>query len=267
MVTTLEQNLKRFHLIGESEAMQSLASWIHIVAPLPDHVLMTGERGTGKELAAGAIHKLSQIRGAEFVTVDCSALHHATLEASLFGYERGAFTGAVNKRIGFIELADGGTLFLDEISTLPLDVQCRFLRFLEQGTITRIGSAKTQKVRTRVIAASNRNLHEEVKANRFMPDLYDRLNVFQTVIPPLRERGDDILLLLESFLGKQYEQITDDAKDYLLHYSFPGNVRELRHLSRRLAVFYPQQPITADDVKTQLHQYEFILPGQIEVQR
>ena len=247
-------NLKRFNILGDSKAVNQLSVWIHTIAPLPDHVLITGERGTGKELTANAIHKLSHCKGGEFITIDCSTLHQSTLEASLFGYERGAFTGAVNKRIGFIESADGGTLFLDEISTLPLTVQCRFLRFLEEGTITRIGSAKPKKVRVRVIAASNRNLQEDVKMNHFLPDLFDRINVFQITTPPLRERGNDILILLDAFLGKDYQRVTDEAKEFLLQYPFPGNIRELRHLCRRISVFYPDQPITINKVQTQLNQ-------------
>lgn len=266
-MSTTSTNLKRFKITGESSAMQSLASWIHTVAPLPDHVLLTGERGTGKELTANAIHKLSQNRGGDLITIDCAALPHATHEATLFGYERGAFTGAVNRRIGFIELANGGSLFLDEISTLPLDMQYRFLRFLEAGTVTRIGSAKPQKIRTRVIVASNRDLIHEVRENRFLPDLYDRLNVFQTMIPPLRERGEDILLLLQTFMGKQFEQLNDDAKDYLLHYPFPGNVRELRHLSRRLSVFYPQQTVSSQDVQEQLGYASTAIMDEFEIQR
>ncbi len=261
---TIPPNLRRFKIIGKSPAMQRVSNQIYTIAPLPDHVLITGERGTGKELAAHAIHKLSQYRGNDMVTIDCAALHPSTAEASLFGNERGAFTGAVNKRIGYIESAEGGTLFLDEISTLPLELQVRFLRFLEEGTITRIGNTKPKEIHVRVIAASNKILQQEVDQHRFLPDLYDRLNVFQVTMPPLREREQDCLLLLEHFMGKSFNQLTDEAKDYIRDYPFPGNVRELRHLSRRLTVFYPDHVIKRNDIQSQLEYSpkETILPNK-----
>ncbi|MFB3789382.1 MAG: sigma 54-interacting transcriptional regulator [bacterium] len=245
-------NLSRFGLIGQSPAMVKLGEWVGQAAPHWDTVLITGERGTGKELLARAIHQLGPTRGAEPVVVDCAALHPATIESALFGHERGAFTGAVRQRTGYLELAHERSLFLDEISSLPRDLQGRFLRFLEQRTLTRVGATRPVQIRTRIIAATNRNLMDEARQGRFLPDLADRLGVLRVRVPSLRERGDDIWLLTSHFVGKESASLfTPDAREYLRSYPFPGNVRELRNLCRRISIFLPSGRVETD----QLHQW------------
>ncbi|MGC9328051.1 MAG: sigma 54-interacting transcriptional regulator [Candidatus Hinthialibacter sp.] len=237
----MKQDLSRFGILGESEPMRELADWTHAAAPHWDTILITGERGTGKELLAQAIHRLGPTRGAELVIVDCAALHPAMAEAALFGHERGAFTGALNRRIGYLEAAHEGSVFLDEIGSLPLETQGRLLRFLESRTLTRIGAVKPLKIRTRIIAATNRDIHSDCRNGRFLPDLYDRLCVLQVRTPPLRERCGDIPILIQHFMGEDnFHRLGRNVLQILERYSYPGNIRELRNLSRRLTVFYPE---------------------------
>lgn len=240
----MKRDLSRFGIIGASLAMHELYEWIYAAAPHWDTILITGERGTGKELLAKAIHRLGPTRGREPVIVDCAALHPATVEAALFGHERGAFTGAVKKKIGFLESAHDGAVFLDEIGALPLETQGRLLRFLEERTITRIGSSVPIHIRARIIAATNRDILRDSYEGLFLSDLYDRLSVLHVQIPPLRDRRGDVLLLLQHFLGKDhFSRLTNDALQVMEEYSFPGNVRELRNICRRLVVFHPQDRI------------------------
>jgi two-component system, NtrC family, response regulator len=240
----MKRDLSKFGIIGASVVMQELYEWVYAAAPHWDTILITGERGTGKELLAKAIHRLGPTRGREPVIVDCAALHPATVEAALFGHERGAFTGAVNKKIGFLESAHDGAVFFDEIGALPLETQGRFLRFLEERTITRIGASSPIRIRARIIAATNRNIMSDSYTGLFLSDLYDRLSVLHVQTPPLRERRGDISLLLQHFLGKDYfSRLTNDALQTLDEYSFPGNVRELRNICRRLVVFHPKEQI------------------------
>ena len=247
-------DLSKYHILGKSRIMLDLAAWVRAAAPEWDTILITGERGTGKELLAKAIHRMGPTRGATPVTVDCAALHPATVESILFGHERGSFTGAVRRKIGFLESAHEGSVFLDEIGTLPLDIQGRFLRFLEEGTVTRIGAGKPVSIKTRVIAATNRPLLVEVERGAFLPDLFDRLNVLHIDTPPLRERDGDIVLLVEHFTDKRsLKRFTDDALEFLHEYPFPGNVRELRNLCRRLTVFQPKGSINQSVVERLLH--------------
>lgn len=245
----MKRDLTKFGMIGESQAMRELTDWVYAAAPHWDTVLIAGERGTGKELLAKAIHRLGPTRGSEPVIVDCAALHPTTVEASLFGYERGAFTGAINRKIGFLESACDGTVFLDEIGALPLEIQGRLLRFLEERTITRIGATVPIQIHTRIVAATNRNILSDSYDGTFLSDLYDRLSIFHVTIPPVRERQGDIPLLLQHFLGEDsYSRLADGALRFLEAYSFPGNVRELRNICRRLIVFHPQGSIEKQDI-------------------
>lgn len=236
-------SFKRLSLLGDSPVMKTLEAQVQCAAACSETVLVTGERGVGKELIAQALHKLSAVKGGPFVVVDCAALHASTAESSLFGHERGAFTGAVHRRIGQLEQAHQGSVFLDEIALLPLELQGRFLRFLEERTIQRIGSAKPLQVRTRIIAAANRDLVCEQQEGRFLPDLYDRLNVVRLRIPPLRERGEDALQLFHHFLPQCQTRLLPEGQRFLLDYPWPGNVREMRNVCKRIAVFYPEGPI------------------------
>ncbi|MDP8245840.1 MAG: sigma 54-interacting transcriptional regulator [Candidatus Hinthialibacter antarcticus] len=236
-------SFKRFAIIGDSPVMKTLEAQVRTAAACNETILLTGERGVGKELIAKALHKLSANKGGPFITVDCAALHAATAESVLFGHERGAFTGAVHRHIGLLEQAHQGSVFLDEIASLSLEMQGRFLRFLEERTIQRIGSTQPLQIRTRVIAAANRDLVQEQQAGRFLPDLYDRLNVIRLHAPPLRERSEDALQLFHHFLPRYNGRLLADGQRFLLDYPWPGNVRELRNLCKRIAVFYPEGPI------------------------
>src|SRR5437667_4158008 len=223
------------NIIGESPALREVLDTIRQVAPSSANVLIEGESGTGKELAAHAIHNLSRRNKAKFVTVHCASLSPQLLESELFGHERGAFTGAHDRRIGRFEQANGGTIFLDEVAEIPAATQVKLLRFLGERTFERVGSSKTLSADVRLIAATNKNLEEQVKAGTFREDLFFRLRVVPIRLPPLRQRPEDIPLLAQTFLrefteenNKSVKTFTADAHDLLLHYSWPGNVRELR---------------------------------------
>jgi formate hydrogenlyase transcriptional activator len=224
-------------IVGQSVAMKKVMSQVEQVARTDSTVLIQGETGTGKELLARAIHRLSSRKDRLLVTVSCASLPPTLIESELFGREKGAYTGAMTKMIGRFEIADGSTLFLDEIGEIPLDLQSKLLRVLEEGSFERLGSTNTLHVNVRIIAATNRDLGEEVKAGRFRKDLYYRLNVFPIVIPPLRERPEDIPLLVWAFvrmfqerMGKEIETISKKTMEALQSYSWPGNVRELNNV-------------------------------------
>jgi formate hydrogenlyase transcriptional activator len=224
-------------IVGQSFAMKKVLSQAEQVARTDSTVLIQGETGTGKELLARAIHRLSSRGDRLLVTINCATLPPTLIESELFGREKGAYTGALTRMIGRFEVADGSTLFLDEIGEIPLDLQGKFLRVLEEGSLERLGSTNTLHVNVRIIAATNRDLGEEVKAGRFRKDLYYRLNVFPIVIPPLRERPEDIPLLVWAFvekaqkrIGKEIETISKKTMEVLQSYSWPGNVRELNNV-------------------------------------
>lgn len=238
----------RHGLIGESDAMRALEEHVKLAAPTWETILLNGERGTGKERLAAAIHKLGPTRNGSLVTIDCAALHAATAESVLFGHERGAFTGAVNRRIGLLELGHQGSVFLDEIGLLPLELQGRLLRFLEERTVQRLGALKPSTIRTRIIAAANRDLARDAAEGRMLPDLYDRLNVIPLRVPPLRDRGNDILLLIEQFDRDVFNRLDDGARQALLDHSWPGNVREAASLCKRLRVFHPEGMIDSSAI-------------------
>jgi two-component system response regulator AtoC len=230
-------------LIGQSAPMLALKKLISQVAPEKATVLITGETGTGKELVAKAIHQASPRKDALFVAVNCAAIPSEILESELFGHEKGAFTGAVKERIGKFELADSGTLFLDEITEMPIHLQSKLLRALQEGVIEKLGSNKQITLDIRVLAATNQDPLQAVKAGKLREDLYYRLNVFQLNTPPLRERGVDIALLANFFLAAHATQISDEAMQKLQVYSWPGNVRELENVLERATILAGKQII------------------------
>ena len=224
-------------IVGQSVAMKKVLSQAEQVAQTDSTVLLLGETGTGKELLARAIHSMSLRKDRPLITVNCASLPPTLIESELFGREKGAYTGALTKMIGRFEIADGSTLFLDEIGEIPLDLQSKLLRVLEEGTFERLGSTKPLHVNVRIIAATNRDIEQEVKDGKFRRDLFYRLNVFPIVIPPLREHPEDIPLLVRAVvkefqkrMGKEIESIPKRTMQALQSYSWPGNVRELRNL-------------------------------------
>jgi DNA-binding NtrC family response regulator len=225
-------------VVGESPAMQQVYAMTHMVARRETTVLITGESGTGKDLIAQAIHQISPRRQAPFVVVNCAAIPEALLESELFGYAKGAFTGAMQSRIGRIHAAQGGTLFLDEIGDMPLALQSKILRFVEQGEVQRLGSNDNMRVDVRVVAATNADLQGLVKQKLFREDLYYRLAIFPIKLAPLRERENDVPRLAQFFTEKFCPgvNLTDAAMDVLCRHSWPGNVRELRNVIERASI-------------------------------
>jgi len=230
-------------IIGQSPPMLTLKQLIQQVGPEKATVLITGETGTGKELIAKAIHQASPRKEALFVAINCAAIPSEILESELFGHEKGAFTGAVKDRIGKFELADGGTLFLDEITEMPIHLQAKLLRALQEGVIEKLGGNRQISLDIRVVAATNQNPLQAVKAGKLREDLYYRLNVFQLNSPPLRERGDDIALLTNYFLATHSTSISDEALQKLQAYAWPGNVRELENVLERATILSGKQLI------------------------
>jgi len=239
-------------IIGSSPAMQALYRKIRKVAPANATVLIQGESGTGKELVARALHNLSKRAKAPLISVNCAAIPESLIESELFGHEKGAFTGASAARTGLVEAAHGGTLFLDEIGELPLEAQARLLRVLQEGEIRRIGSVQSQKVDVRLIAATHRRLKRLAHSGQFREDLFYRLNVISLELPPLRERGQDVLEIARSFLQKQNATLgstlylSKAAEQAILHYDWPGNVRELENAIERAAILCEQRQIDAE---------------------
>ncbi len=223
-------------LIGQSAPMLELKRLIQQLAPEKATVLITGETGSGKELVARAIHQQSPRKKALFVAINCAAIPAEILESELFGYEKGAFTGAVKERIGKFELAEGGTLFLDEITEMPIHLQAKLLRALQEGVIEKLGGNRQIELDIRVLAATNRDPRLAVKEGKLREDLYYRLNVFQLNLPALRERSDDIALTAQHFLTKRNAHISDEAMQKLSQYAWPGNVRELQNVLERAAI-------------------------------
>jgi len=230
-------------IVGQSSAMAYVFFRVEQVAPQDATVLLLGETGTGKGMIARAIHGSSSRKDRPMITVNCSALPANLIESELFGREKGAFTGANARQMGRFELADGGTIFLDEIGEMPLDLQCKLLRVIQDGEFERLGSPRTIKVNVRIIAASNRNLEEEISTGRFREDLFYRLNVFPITIPPLRQRKEDIPLLVTYFvakfnkkIGKKIETVSNETLSALQEYHWPGNVRELESVIERAVI-------------------------------
>src|SRR5687768_47512 len=246
----------RYEIVGKSYVIRSVIEKIDKVGGTPARVLITGENGTGKELVARAINRESTRAAKPFVEVNCAAIPSELIESELFGHMKGSFTGAVSDRAGKFEQADGGTLFLDEIGDMSLTAQAKVLRVLQDGVVTRIGSAKPVKVDVRVLSATNKNLEEEIAAARFREDLYYRLNVVPVHIPPLRERREDIPLLASHFVRTLSERegvpprvLDPSAVDVLTNMDWPGNVRELRNTLERLLILSSGPRITVTDVE------------------
>jgi formate hydrogenlyase transcriptional activator len=237
-------NPRRFEqIIGNSPALESVLEQVEQVAPTDSTVLVQGETGTGKELIARAIHNLSSRCGRAFIKLNCAAIPFDLLESELFGHEKGAFTGAIAQKIGRFELADKGTLFLDEVGDIPLALQPKLLRVLQEQEFERLGSGRTHQVDVRLVAATHRNLPEMVKRNEFRSDLYYRLNVFPVPLPPLRARREDIPSLVEHFveiyarrMGKEIEHISPETMCALVSYPWPGNIRELQNFIERSVI-------------------------------
>jgi two-component system response regulator AtoC len=245
----------RFRLIGESPRMQEVYQLIDRAADTPSTVLITGESGTGKELIARALHEHSSRKDKAFIRVNCAALPPELIESELFGYEKGAFTGAVTSKPGRFELADGGSLFLDEIGEIPVSMQVKLLRAIQESEFERVGGVKTIRVDVRLIAATNRSLPEEIAKGRFREDLYYRLNVVHVHLPPLRERKSDIPLLLEHFrrrfnarLKKNVSGVAPAAMERLLAHPFRGNIRELENTVERCVLFCNGDTIGPEDL-------------------
>lgn len=242
-------------LIGESDAIREVMVKIEQIAPVTSTVLIEGESGSGKELVARAIHRLSPRRARPFIAVNVGALPESLLESELFGHEKGAFTGAAERRLGRFELADTGTLFLDEITEIPTSTQVKLLRVLEERDVTRVGGGQAISVDVRVVAATNRPLREAVESGAFRADLYYRLNVLRIYLPPLRERREDIPLLVRRFVrefsaqhDRPFHGISAEALALLVTYPWPGNVRELRNLVESMVVLAPGHAIGAEDI-------------------
>ena len=247
-------------IVGDTDAMMEVLERVIQIAPVDVTVLVTGESGTGKELIARGLHALSRRRHKTFIAVNMAALSETLLESELFGHEKGAFTGAVDARRGFFELAAGGTIFLDEIGEMPLRTQTKLLRVLEQQEFLRVGGEKPVKVNVRIVAATNQRLHERVATGDFRRDLYHRLNVLHIDLPPLRARRADIPLLVDAFIADAsrrhdrgpFKGISPDAMRILVRHSWPGNVRELRNLVESMVVLAPGRRIRAQDIPAEV---------------
>ncbi len=261
---------QRTGIIGESSAIQEVLVKIEQMAPVSSTVLIEGESGTGKELVARAIHDLSPRRAKPFIAVNCAAIPDTLLESELFGHEKGAFTGAAERRLGRFELADGGTIFLDEVGEMAAATQVKTLRVLEDRTFFRVGGTQAIKVDVRVIAATNKSLKEEVALGRFRDDLFYRLNVLHIYLPPLRERKTDIPLLVRRFIAefaKQHDRtfrgITPEALQILVDAEWPGNIRQLRNLIESMVVLAPEGEIRASDIPKDIREHGSILPMRL----
>lgn len=252
MKIDVQQVKQRFGIIGNNAALNRAIDVALQVAPTDLSVLITGESGVGKETFPQIIHQNSPRKHGQYIAVNCGAIPEGTIDSELFGHEKGSFTGALADRKGYFEVADGGTIFLDEVGELPTPTQARLLRVLETGEFIKVGSSKVQKTDVRIVAATNVNLVEAVRAGKFREDLYYRLSTVPIQVPPLRDRGDDIILLFRKFASDCAEKyrmpavrLDEEARNLLLSYRWPGNVRELKNVTERLSVIEETRDITA----------------------
>ena len=253
MNETLLQRIKqRYGIVGNAEGLNRAIDVALKIAPVDLSVLIMGENGVGKEIFPRIIHDNSARKTKKYFAVNCGAIPEGTIDSELFGHEKGAFTGAVEKREGYFSVADGGTLFLDEVGELPLQTQARLLRVLETGEFIPVGSSQVKKTDVRIVAATNVNMDRAISDGKFREDLYYRLNSILITIPPLRERGEDATLLFRKFaldMSEKYKmppiRLTEDAKAVLMHYSWPGNIRQLRNVAENMSVTAEEREITA----------------------
>ncbi len=265
MEMKVEEFQEKFGIIGVSQAIREVVEIIMRIAPTNVTVLISGESGVGKEVIAKAIHGASRRSNQPMVAVNCGAIPEGILESELFGHQKGAFTGAVEARKGYFELADGGTLFLDEVAEMPLETQVKLLRVLETGEFMRVGSSETKKVDVRVIAASNKNLEAEVVKGYFRQDLYFRLRSVKLSIPPLRDRREDIPIFVEKFVAEfcsknkiNFGGFTADAMEMLLEFDWPGNVRELKNLVESVIVLERGKEVDASALEKYLPRQTYV---------
>ncbi|MBE97613.1 MAG: sigma-54-dependent Fis family transcriptional regulator [Flammeovirgaceae bacterium] len=253
MLEKIKSVKQKFGIVGNSDSLNHAIQVAIQVAPTDMTVLINGESGTGKESFSKIIHSMSKRKHGQFIAVNCGAIPEGTIDSELFGHEKGSFTGANESRKGYFEVTDGGTIFLDEIGEMPLSTQSRLLRILENGEFIKVGSSKVQKTNVRIIAATNVKLKEAVDKRKFREDLYYRLNTVPIIVPPLRERGEDISLLFRKFSSDFSDKnkiepirLDEESKNLLIKYRFPGNIRELKNLTEQISILEIDRNITKD---------------------
>jgi len=271
---SVQATKQRFGIIGNDPKLNRVIEKAIQVAPTDISVLVAGESGVGKESIPKIIHSLSHRKHAKYIAVNCGAIPEGTIDSELFGHEKGAFTGATATRSGYFEVADGGTIFLDEVGELPLPTQVRLLRVLENGEFLKVGSSKTQKTDVRIVAATNINMADAIKKGKFREDLYYRLSTIEILIPPLRERSEDIHLLFRKFssdFALKYKMPTirldEQAKDLLLKYRWGGNIRQLRDIAEQISVLEKERNITQETLRGYLQDVGSNLPAVIETKK
>ena len=262
MKVDVQQIKQRFGIIGNNPGLNRAIDVALQVAPTDLSVLITGESGVGKETFPQIIHQNSQRKHGQYIAVNCGAIPEGTIDSELFGHEKGSFTGALADRKGYFEVADGGTIFLDEVGELPTPTQARLLRVLETGEFIKVGSSKVQKTNVRIVAATNVNLVQAVSEGKFREDLYYRLNTVPIQVPPLRERPEDIVLLFRKFASDCAEkyrmptiQLSENARQVLLNYRWPGNVRQLKNITEQISIFETAREVTGEILQEYLPQY------------
>lgn len=258
----IQQVKQRFGIIGSSHRLDRAIDIALQVAPTDMSILITGESGTGKEVFPKLIHQFSARKHGQYIAVNCGAIPEGTIDSELFGHEKGAFTGAHDKRQGYFEVADNGTIFLDEVAELPLSTQVRLLRILETGEFMKVGSSKVQKTNVRMVAATNVDLIEAIQSGKFREDLFYRLNTVPIIIPPLRERKEDISLLFRKFakdFAERYRmppvQLDDESQLILMKYKWPGNVRQLKNIAEQISIIEQNRQVNAETIKRYLPDY------------